>query len=58
MYEFSLHSSTWAETLLDLSDDMNEQFEIVSTTLCYEGMVTYDENILQVLVLSMQHWWC
>jgi len=48
VYEFSLHSSTWVETFLELSGGVNEQFEVVSTTLCYEGMVTYDENMLQV----------
>ena len=47
IYEFSLHSATWVDTFLELSD-APEQFELISTNLCYEGIVTYDENMLQV----------
>ena len=52
-YEFSLHSATWVDTFLELSD-APEQFELISTSLCYEGRVTYDENMLQVFSKFME----
>ena len=49
-YEFSLHSATWVDTFLELSD-APRQYELISTSLCFEGRVTYDVNMLQVLIL-------